>query len=55
MKLKMKTTVKKRWAVVMDEPKDNGGTFKLQNVATYDMFVVHHFLAARDKDNNACT
>ena len=43
-----------RWAVVIEEPNENGGKFKLQNVATYDMFVVHHFLAARDKDNNAC-
>ena len=44
----------KKWAVVIEEPNDSGGKFKLQNVATYDMFVVHHFLAARDKDNKAC-
>ena len=44
----------KKWAVVIKEPNENGGKFKLQNVATYDMFVVHHFLAAREKDNNAC-
>ena len=51
---KNEAEIDKRWAVVIEEPMDNGGKFKLQNVATYDMFVVHHFLAARDKDNNEC-
>ena len=42
------------WAVVVGEPNDTSNLFTLQNVSTYDMFVLHHFLAAREKDNNMC-
>ena len=44
------------WAVVMEEPMhtDDDPTVKLQNVSTYDMLVVLHFLSAREKDNDNC-
>ena len=47
------------WAVVTEEPmhmnnKDGEPTYKLQNVSTYDMLVVLHFLSAREKDNDDC-
>ena len=46
------------WAVVTEEPMHNNTddepTFKLQNVSTYDMLVVLHFLSAREKDNEDC-
>ena len=40
------------WAVVVREPArtDRDGSFELQNVSTYDMFVTLHTLAAREKD-----
>ena len=37
------------WAVVIHEPNETGGSFILQNVATYDMFVALHFLAVREQ------
>ena len=37
------------WAVVVHEPNETGGSFILQNVATYDMFVAVHFLAVREQ------
>lgn len=49
-----KNEEEKKWAVVVKEPDDVGGSFELQNVSTYDMLVVHHFLATREKDNKAC-
>ena len=42
------------WAVVVTEPSDMSGSYTLQNVSTYDMFVVHHFLATRETDNDDC-
>ena len=30
------------------------GSFTLQNVSTYGLFVVHHFLAAQEVNNNDC-
>ena len=44
----------KVWAVAVEEPDDMSKNFVLQNVSTYDMIVVPHFLAGRDKDNNKC-
>ena len=44
----------KEWAVVVSEPNDMSEPFVLQNVSTYDMIVVPHFLAGRDKDNDMC-
>ena len=40
------------WAVVVREPArtDRDGSFELQNVSTYDMFVTMHTLAAREQD-----
>ena len=51
-----KNEQEKRWAVVVREPTRNevGGTFDLQNVSTYDMLVIHHFLATREADNDKC-
>ena len=49
-----KNEEEKEWAVVAVEPNDTSGSFTLQNVSTYDMFVVQHFLAAREKDNDDC-
>ena len=44
----------KEWAVVVSEPYNISGSFTLQNVSAYDMFVMHHFLAAREMDNDDC-
>ena len=44
----------REWAVAVSEPNDLRGNFVLQNVSSYDMLVVPHFLAGRDKDNNKC-
>ena len=49
-----KNEEEKKWAVVVDEPEDKGGKFELQDVSTYDMLVMHHFLATRETDNKAC-
>ena len=49
-----KNEEEKKWAVVVDEPKDKGGKFELQDVSTYDMLVIHHFLATRETDNEHC-
>ena len=46
----------KEWSVVVEEPNatDSSGTVKLQDVSVYDMLVIHHFLATREKDNDQC-
>ena len=44
----------KKWAVVVSEPNDASGSFTLLDVSTYDMLVMHHFLATRETDNKAC-
>ena len=44
----------KKWSVVVDEPNDDSGRVTLQDVSVYDMLVVHHFLATREKDNKNC-
>ena len=44
----------KEWSVVVEEPTDSSGTVKLQDVSVYDMLVIHHFLATREKDNEQC-
>ena len=44
----------KEWSVVVEEPTDSSGTVKLQDVSVYDMLVIHHFLATREKDNEKC-
>ena len=44
----------KEWSVVVEEPTDSSGTVTLQNVSVYDMLVIHHFLATREKDNDQC-
>ena len=49
-----KTEAVKEWSVVVEEPTDSSGTVKLQDVSVYDMFVIHHFLATREKDNEKC-
>ena len=49
-----KNEEEKKWAVVVDEPEDKGGKFELQDVSTYDMLVMHHFLSTRETDNNNC-
>ena len=49
-----KNEEEKEWAVVATEPSDMSGSYTLQNVSTYDMFVVLHFLATRETDNKAC-
>ena len=49
-----KNEEEKKWAVVVDEPEDKGGKFELQDVSTYDMLVMHHFLSTREKDNSKC-
>ena len=51
---KSKNEEEKKWAVVVDEPEDKGGKFVLQDVSTYDMLVMHHFLSTRETDNNNC-
>ena len=43
-----------KWSVVVEEPTDSSGTVKLQDVSVYDMLVIHHFLATREKDNDKC-
>ena len=50
---KAKNEEEKKWAVVVGEPKD-GSSFTLENVSTYDMLVVHHFLPTRETDNKKC-
>ena len=44
----------KEWAIVGCEPNDMSGSFTLHNVSTYGLFVVHHFLAAQEVNNNDC-
>ena len=51
---KAKNEKEKEWAVVVIEPRDMSGSYTLQNVSTYDMFVVHHFLATRETNNKNC-
>ena len=48
-----KTELKQKteWAVVVDE---STSPYTLQNVSTYDLFVVHHFIAAREQGNDKC-
>ena len=43
-----------KWSVVVEQPTDSSGTVTLQNVSVYDMLVIHHFLATREKDNKQC-
>ena len=45
----------KKWSVVVDEPNDDSGSVTLQDVSVYDMLVVQHFLATREKDNDNCS
>ena len=50
-----KNEMEERWAVVVREPTDSNGSFVLQNVSTYDMFVTLHALAGREQDTKpAC-
>ena len=51
---KSKNEEEKKWAVVVGEPKVQGGKFELQDVSTYYMLVIHHFLSTREADNNNC-
>ena len=49
-----KTEEEKKWAVVDTEPEEANGSFTLQNVSTYDMFVFVHVLTTRDRWNEDC-
>ena len=51
---KSKNEEEKKWAVVVGEPTDKDGKFGLQNVSTYDMLVMHHFLSTRETGNEYC-
>lgn len=51
-KNEMEMEMEMEWAVVVREPErmDTDGSFELQNVSTYDMFVTLHTLAGREQD-----
>ena len=49
-----KTEDEKEWAVVDSEPATASGSFTMQNVSTYDMFVFVHVLAGRERSNQDC-
>jgi tyrosinase len=40
------------WAVVVQEPDENGIGLQLQNISTYDLFVYHHYFSKREGDIN---
>ena len=40
------------WAVVVQEPDENGNGLQLESISTFDFFVHHHFFANREGDVN---
>ena len=49
-----KTEEETEWAVVDTEPEEVNGSFTLQNVSTYNMFVFIHALTNRELQNEDC-
>ena len=47
---KMEQHSKYAWAVVVQEPDENGKGLQLQNISTYDLFVYHHYFSKREGD-----
>ena len=49
-----KNEEEKEWAVLDSEPADDSGSFTMQNVSTYDMFVFVHVLTSRERHSKDC-